>query len=74
MIQMPYDEIIQMIKESSSLSQDEIEDKIKAKTEQLAGLISKEGAAHIVANELGLKLFDVSCKVKINKIYSGIVY
>jgi len=71
MIQMPYDQIIQKILQNSSVTQSEIEGKIKAKTDQLAGLISKEGAAHIVANELGIKLFEAAGKVKIGQIYAG---
>lgn len=71
MIQMPYEQIIQKIIENSSSTKEDIETKIKAKTDQLAGLISKEGAAHIVANELGVKLFDAAGLIKINKIYPG---
>ena len=58
MIKIPYDTIIEKIMEHSKLTLEEVNSKIKAKTEQLAGLISKEGAAHIIANELGVKLFE----------------
>ena len=69
---MPYDKIIAKIKESSEVSDGEIDSKIKAKMEQLAGLISKEGAAHIIANELGVKLFEEGDgKVKIKDILAG---
>ncbi|HII71435.1 TPA: hypothetical protein HA265_01635, partial [Candidatus Woesearchaeota archaeon] len=45
---------------------------IKQKLEQLSGLISKDGAAHIVANELGINVFDeFTGKVKINKLLAG---
>jgi len=49
-------QIIERIKEKSSLTDEEISKKIKAKLEQLAGLISEDGAAHIIANELGINL------------------
>ncbi len=72
MIQMPYEDVIAKIKEKSGLSEQDIEQKIKAKLDQLSGLISKEGAAHIIANELGIKLFDqVSGKLQIKNILNG---
>ena len=70
MIKIPYDAIIDKIKEQSQLSEEEINAKIKAKSDQLAGLISKEGAAHIIANELGVKLFEEGQK-KIKDIMPG---
>jgi len=72
MLQLSYDEIVDKIKENSGLSSEEISEKIKNKLENLQGLVSKEGAAHIVANELGLKIFDQpSGKVKIDQIRVG---
>ena len=50
------EQIIQKIVETTSLSLEDINSKIKQKLDQLAGLVSEEGAAHIVANELGVKL------------------
>lgn len=72
MIQMPYEEVIAKIKEKSELTDSDIDAKIKNKLEQLSGLISKEGAAHIIANELGVKLFEqVSGKLQIKNILAG---
>jgi replication factor A1 len=72
MIQISYNDIVAKIKEKANLSEAEIELRVKKKLEQLSGLISKEGAAHIVANELGIKLYEqVSGKVKIKDILSG---
>jgi replication factor A1 len=70
MIKIPYEQLIVKIKEQASLSDEEISSKIKAKMDQLSGLISKEGAAHIIANELKVKLFEEG-KLKIDKIFSG---
>ncbi len=70
-MQLPLNEIIDRIKENSTLSQEEIDEKISKKTEQLSGLISKEGAAQIIANELGIKLFELNGPVKIEKIIAG---
>jgi replication factor A1 len=72
MIKMPFDEIIGKIKEKSGVSDAEINSKIDKKLEQLSGLISKEGAAHIIANEMGIKLFDqVSGRLQIKNILPG---
>ncbi len=72
MINISYDEIIVKIREKSNLSDSEITERIKAKMDQLAGLISKEGAAHIVANELGIKLLEQTAgKLQIKNILSG---
>ena len=59
MMNMPYEVILERIKEKSELSEAEIIQKIDKKLDQLSGLISKEGAAHILANELGIKIFEV---------------
>ena len=54
MIDIPRAEIVTKIKEAKGLSEDEINAKIQEKLTQLAGLISEDGAAHIIANELGV--------------------
>ena len=64
MVQIPFDVIIEKIREKKGLSVDEINDRIKSKLEQLSGLVSREGAANIVANELGVKLIENSGKLK----------
>jgi len=56
-MQVPINNIIEAIKKEKSLSEEEINAKIASKMEDLAGLVSEEGAAHIVANELGVKIF-----------------
>ena len=71
MFNVSYEEIISKIKEEKNLSNDEIELKIKEKLTKLSDLISKEGAAHIVANELGVKLFNITRELKINKLLTG---
>ncbi|MFH1649461.1 MAG: OB-fold nucleic acid binding domain-containing protein [Candidatus Woesearchaeota archaeon] len=57
MITVPYDQIIAKIKAATGLTDSEIETMINEKLEQLSGLISKEGAAHIIANEHDVKIF-----------------
>jgi len=72
---LDYNSIISKIKEKTNLSDKEIEDKVNKKLEKLSDLISKEGAAHIIANELGVKVFEDFQKIqklKINKLIPGL--
>ena len=72
MIKIPFETIISKIREKTGLTEEEIDNKITEKLKQLYGLISKEGAAHIVANELGIKLFEsVSGRLEIKNIMPG---
>ena len=71
MINVPLTTIIEKIKENSDLTEQDIRGKIKLKLDQLSGLISEEGAAHIIANELGIKLYEPSGKLQIKNILAG---
>ncbi len=70
MIQISYEVIKEKIKEQLKLSDEEIDSKIDKKIEDLSGLVSKDGAAQIVSNELGVKLFEVG-KIKIKELLIG---
>lgn len=74
MIKVSYDEIIERIKKEANLTEQEIEERIQKKLKQLSGLISREGAAHIIANELNVKVFSdiTKKKYKINEIPVGL--
>src|SRR3989344_2364903 len=72
MLKIPYEEIILKINEKTKMTTAEIEERIDNKLKQLSGLVSKEGAGHIVANELGVKIFEpLSGKLQIKNIISG---
>ena len=72
MLKIPLADIISKIKQTTNLSDAEINTKIEDKLNQLSGLISKEGAAHIIANELGVKIFEqTSGKLQIKNILAG---
>ncbi|MBT3405931.1 DUF2240 family protein [Candidatus Woesearchaeota archaeon] len=72
MIRMPVEKIIEKLKDASGVSEEEIRGRIRAKLDELAGLISEEGAAHIIANDLGIKLFDQTTgRLKITNILAG---
>ena len=64
-----YDQLLEKISKYSNLKKDEIERKIEAKKAKLSGLISKEGAAQIVAAELGIN-FDKE-RLKISELVQG---
>ncbi len=75
MIKMPVDQVIKKINEATGISESEIKEQINSKLKTLDGLVSEEGAAYIIASELGVKLFDevsgTGGSIKINKILPG---
>jgi len=72
---IPYEDAIHRIQEESGLSLAEIQSRIDAKLQQLSGLVSKDGAAHILANELGIQLAkpapEVGAELKISDVRLG---
>ncbi|MEM3091441.1 MAG: hypothetical protein QXX55_00665 [Candidatus Pacearchaeota archaeon] len=64
-----YDRIIEKISKASNLSKEDIELKIESKRKKLSGLISKEGAAQVVAAELGISFENE--KLKIGELLPG---
>jgi len=73
MINIPYDQILEKLKKEANISEQDLNEKIDDKMKQLSGLVSKEGAAHIIANELGIKLFEqTSGKLQIKNIVAGL--
>ena len=66
---MEYEKFLNKIVISSGLKREEIEKRIEAKREKLSGLISKEGAAQVIAAELGINFENE--KLKINELSSG---
>lgn len=74
MFSIKYTDIIEKIKKEKGLTEEEIETKIQNKLDQLGDLISKEGAAHIIANELGVKVFEDLGKkrIQIKDIFPGL--
>jgi len=51
-----YEQLVSRISNSAKLEVEEIKRKVEAKRAKLSGLVSKEGAAQIVAAELGINL------------------
>jgi len=59
-----YNNLIEKISKHSNVPIEEIEKKVEAKKAKLSGLISKEGAAQIVAAELGISFENEVLKIK----------
>jgi len=64
-----YESLVERISKSSGNAKEDIERKIDAKRAKLSGLISKEGAAQIVAAELGI-VFENE-RLKISELVQG---
>lgn len=64
-----YSQLVERIAKASGLTTADIDRRVEAKRAKLSGLISKEGAAQIVAAELGIS-FDKE-KLKISELLSG---
>ncbi len=56
MLELGFNEIVSKIIKEARLSEAEVLNRIDKKVLELSGLVSRKGAAHIVANELGVKL------------------
>ncbi|NOZ76896.1 MAG: hypothetical protein GXO65_04320 [Euryarchaeota archaeon] len=71
---MELDELVSKISSESGKTEDEIRKLIEEKREELGGLITPEGAAHVVANGLGINLFrdlPVHRELKVESIIPG---
>lgn len=69
MIKAAYEQLVEKIAKQSGLDKEQIERRVEAKRAKLSGLITKEGAAQVVAAELGIN-FDRQ-KVKVSELLSG---
>lgn len=67
---MNYEVLLEKISGKSGLAKEELMRRVEAKRTKLSGLISKEGAAQVIAAELGIS-FDNE-KLKIKDLSSGI--
>jgi len=64
-----YQKLVERIAQSQKITVEEIDRKVEAKRAKLSGLVSKEGAAQIVAAELGIN-FEQE-KLKLSEIVPG---
>ncbi|HLC71757.1 MAG TPA: OB-fold nucleic acid binding domain-containing protein [Candidatus Nanoarchaeia archaeon] len=72
MYKIPLADIKAKLAQSGKITAAELDQRMKDKINDLSGLISEEGAAHIIANELGVELFNTeTAQLKIKEIYAG---
>lgn len=64
-----YEKLLSIISKSSGIQKEEIENRVLLKQKKISGLISKEGAAQIIAAELGIS-FDNE-RFKIDELFPG---
>jgi replication factor A1 len=64
-----YERILDKLSKSAGVEKEEIERKVEAKRAKLSGLISKEGAAQVIAAELGISFENE--KLKIEELLPG---
>ena len=64
-----YDLFIEKIVRTTGIKREEVEERVEKKKEKLSGLISKEGAAQIIAAELGVSFENQDLKV--DELMSG---
>lgn len=69
MVEENYERILEKIAKAAGVDKQEIERKVEAKRSKLSGLISKEGAAQVVAAELGISFENE--KLKIDELIPG---
>lgn len=62
-VKATYDQLVDRIAKLAGLAKDEIERKVEAKRAKLSNLISKEGAAQVVAAELGISFDQQQYKI-----------
>jgi len=69
---MTIEEILSEIERQTDVSRQELQEKIGKKQKDLSGLVSLEGAAHLVAKELGVDMLEkTKRKLEMKNIVSG---
>lgn len=66
------DTLVEKISEESGKDEDEIRERIEDKMKEMSGLVSEEGAAHLIAKEEGVELAEtVEKELKVENIVPG---
>ncbi|MFH0832146.1 MAG: OB-fold nucleic acid binding domain-containing protein [Candidatus Aenigmatarchaeota archaeon] len=65
------DELVKTVSAASGLNEENIRIKIAEKQRELSGLVSEEGACHIIARELGVKLIRECKRLNIKNVIPG---
>ena len=73
MMNVPYETLLKKVTEHSGIAEKDIEQKVQEKLEALAGLITKEGALQIIANDLGVKVLSEGfSKMTVDQLAPGL--
>ncbi len=74
MFQMSFEEIIERIIEETGISEERLNEMVEDKIKELHNSVSKQGAAHILANQLGVQLMRLNEKkeMKLKNILPGL--
>ena len=65
---MSSEELIKKISQEADLEEDDIKQKVEEKMEEFSGMVSEEGAIHLVAKEHGVQLSEASSELKIENV------
>ena len=57
---MGFDEVLEMIVDETELSEDDVKEEVDDKMDEFEGLVSEEGAIHLVAKEHGVDIKEVA--------------
>jgi len=69
---IPFDTIIDELEKQTNVSKEELKKRVENKQKELSGLVTLEGAGHLVAREMGIDLFEkFNKKLEIGNIVSG---
>ncbi|MCE7744383.1 MAG: DUF2240 family protein [Candidatus Heimdallarchaeota archaeon] len=55
---MPYEKVVERIVKETQYSEKKVKKLVREKIKELGGLITHDGAAHIIARDLGINLYD----------------
>ncbi|MEM5791071.1 MAG: DUF2240 family protein [Candidatus Aenigmatarchaeota archaeon] len=67
---LQFEKILEILEKKSGLNKKDLEKKIEEKQKELSGLLSREGAAYLVAKDLGIELKETSF-LEIKDLVSG---
>ncbi len=71
MFKIPLGQLQEKVLRSGKITEAELAARVKNKINELSGLVSEEGATHIIANELGIELVSQQERLKIKELYPG---
>ena len=65
------EDLIKKISEEADLDEEDVKEEVEAKMEEFSGMVSEEGAIHLVAKEHGIQLSEASSDLKVENVVPG---